>query len=611
MTSIIVECREKDAYVNSNNAFGDWTTIIKEPITVQENDQIAVKSTFIDTESIESQKIAIENDLTVSLSMNLYYVRTRVDGQLDIANGDANANLANGGTYIACTQKNAIGEPGFYVCNAIQYVPNNVDNPDWYGDVNLNISFEGLNGPETRSIYLTEANTRVKGQQGGWWSSCGPVIFKPPAGVVPTDRNSDKLGITVTNASQLQAKNIYAGLGQRTWNGTTYPSLNLVYGTQTNSTTWNIVVCPELTTDTYVPIVTTLQFPLAKGNYSPSDLCISINRQIQMNNTKNGTTLQTPFLITNTISANATSAKVQFLGNQITTGDVLFMIKTDATDFFKIKESSGVKYLIGSSQMELGFDDSQQRFQWNYMHCPYFANDVTTPADGKLYSGWLNLAGGFVPINKNGGVVFSDMSAVIQGTTTPYDFWESKLGFLYSNMVGTETTFTKGVGGQLLTVGLRVPKDGINTTTGFTGIEYGVSLNSANWWKIAPSTASLMTSTTDTIQVLGNQNILNIAFTFGYYLVEIQAGFRNNFLTNEEQRQFISQIVSRYYSINSYTSGNDGQIVYTHKGQPMLLTSFKIRILDSNKNVPQDLGNDNTVFIEIIKQTPITKKQIM
>ena len=74
MTSIIVECREKDAYVNSNNVNGEWTTIIKEPITVQENDQIAIKSTFIDTESIESQKIAIEQDLTLSLSMNLYYV---------------------------------------------------------------------------------------------------------------------------------------------------------------------------------------------------------------------------------------------------------------------------------------------------------------------------------------------------------------------------------------------------------------------------------------------------------------------------------------------------------------------------------------------------------
>jgi hypothetical protein len=430
MTSIIVECREKDAYVNSNNAYGDWTTIIKEPITVQENDQIAVKSTFIDTESIESQKIAIENDLTVSLSMNLYYVRTRVDGQLDIANADANVNLANGGTYIACRQKSAGADPLFFVCNAIQYVPNNVDNPDSYGDVNLIISYEGRTGPETSTIYLTEASTRASGQQGGWWSSCSPIIFKPPAGVTPTDRNSDQLGITVMNASQLQSKNVYAGLGQRHWNGTTYPSLNLVYGTQGSPSSWNVTACPALNDDTYEPIVTTIQFPISKGNYSPSDLCISINRQIQMNNTLNGTTLQTPFLISNTTSVNNNPAKVQFLGNPITEGDILYMIKSDGTDFFRIKESAGIQYLFGSCQMEVGFDDSEQRFQWNYMHYPYFANGNVSPSDGKLYSGWLNLAGGFVPINKNGGVVFSDMSALIAGTTTPYDFWESKLGFL-------------------------------------------------------------------------------------------------------------------------------------------------------------------------------------
>ena len=455
-----------------------------------------------------------------------------------------------------------------------------------------------------------EANIRVDGQRGGWWSACGPIVFKPPAGVVPAIDNSDKLGITVTNPTQLQAKNVYPGLGKRTWNGVTYASLNLVFGSQSSPSSWNTAPCPVLQDDTYEPIVTTIQFPLAKGNYSPSDLCISINRHIQSNNTQNGSTLQTPFLISNTISANNVSAKVQYFTNPISEGDKLFMIKSDGTDLFTIQESSGIQYLFGSCQMELGFDDSEQRFQWNYMHYPYFSNDVGANADGKMYSGWLNLGGGFKAIGKNGGVIFENMSAVIQGTTTPYDFWESKLGFLYSSMVGPEQYFKNTVGGQELTVGLRVPQDGVNTTTGFTGVEYGIALNGNTWWKPPPTNTSLMTSTTDTIQVLGNQNILNIAFTFGYYLVEIQAGFRNNFINNIEQRQFISQIVSRYYSINSYTSGSDGQLVYTHHGQPIILTSFKIRILDSNKNVPENLGSDNTVFIEVIKQNPTTK-QIM
>jgi len=64
----------------------------------------------------------------------------------------------------------------------------------------------------------------------------------------------------------------------------------------------------------------------------------------------------------------------------------------------------------------------------------------------------------------------------------------------------------------------------------------------------------------------------------------------------------IRAIVGRYYEINSYTSGTQGDsLLYTHIGQPMFLESFKCRILDSDQNLASNLGPDNTIFLQVVK----------
>jgi replicative DNA helicase len=95
---------------------------------------------------------------------------------------------------------------------------------------------------------------------------------------------------------------------------------------------------------------------------------------------------------------------------------------------------------------------------------------------------------------------------------------------------------------------------------------------------------------------------LNQQFAFGYFLVEIQSKFLNDFYTIDQNRSNIKAIVSRYYSLDSYTTGNEqGSAVYTHEGPPMTLSSFNCRILDSDKNLATNIGDDSTIFLEIIK----------
>ena len=63
-------------------------------------------------------------------------------------------------------------------------------------------------------------------------------------------------------------------------------------------------------------------------------------------------------------------------------------------------------------------------------------------------------------------------------------------------------------------------------------------------------------------------------------------------------------IVSRYYELNSFTSGTEGDsLVYTHEGEPITLSSFGVRIMTPQKVVADNLGANTAVFLEIVRNS--------
>ena len=66
----------------------------------------------------------------------------------------------------------------------------------------------------------------------------------------------------------------------------------------------------------------------------------------------------------------------------------------------------------------------------------------------------------------------------------------------------------------------------------------------------------------------------------------------------------ISAIVGRFYQTESYTSSIDGSgsIPYIHPAgsQPLILDTFRVRILDPNGTVTQNIQNSNVVFLQHI-----------
>ena len=62
--------------------------------------------------------------------------------------------------------------------------------------------------------------------------------------------------------------------------------------------------------------------------------------------------------------------------------------------------------------------------------------------------------------------------------------------------------------------------------------------------------------------------------------------------------------MSRYQSVDNYTSFyNEGNtsVPYIHKGNPIQLNNFKVRILNPDKNVADNIGASNAIYLEHVK----------
>ena len=105
----------------------------------------------------------------------------------------------------------------------------------------------------------------------------------------------------------------------------------------------------------------------------------------------------------------------------------------------------------------------------------------------------------------------------------------------------------------------------------------------------------------NTINILSNKTMAQTLNTYSHFLIEADFKFSNNIFGINPYRN-IPGIVSKYYSAGSYTFGDSSNSVqYTHTGIPLILKSIKVRILTSNKVIDPTIGNDNTVYFQIVK----------
>jgi hypothetical protein len=588
--NVTIELRNLDSYSKNEAGVvksGDWTTNLANQITMNQGDSLFVKQSFLDTEASSSREVNIEEDITLHLGHYYYLVQTGI-AEAELSAFGGTTPVIDGKEHIACLRKTS-PSADFRIITEISFttLPSGVNLPKKFYFSIRSTDIDG-NVRDTEPIYVSN------------FKSGGTFSFATVKGLSIVYKTTD----TVEFAKYKNADGT-KGIEDAGWQVPKLPKPGSDGDVKTSA----------ITGDLFNPIITTFDFVLPKGNYAPTDLCAVINREVNRNLPPQGTdVVQTAFLRqTGDAYGDADPNTVFFSRND--DGDYIFSVGAAAAT--KDKPAKAYNWLYGASQVTLDWNDDQGLFNFTYMHTPfyYLGNEVTgyasvqpPPPTATSY-----------PVDRYGGIIFRTLGATTVKNGVPYDFWDKKLGFnVAHNTPGSITSFDSPVVKGGLTTFTVPTAIGGNVTANFTGADSLVNKSKPESgqpetynFRLAPEPAAITSgdmsfnTSSYTTPVLAESSVFKQNLNFGYYLIEIDSNFSNNFVDYDSTNTKIKSIVSRYQSYESYTAGSsDGSLIYMHKGPTALLSSFNVRILDSSKQLATNIGNDNTVFLTLVRAAP-------
>lgn len=535
----ILECRQKatNTLIAKN---GDFETTLNRPLVIEENDVVKLKSCFIDTKSSSSGKIVIDEDKQLIIGNAIYAT------DWDTTNKTYEANTTNehpdGKPYIMCKYTAQGDLPGMVRLTGLRLQAAD-ELEDWGG------------GP-VKFTYKNANNDDIKTQ-----------VFVPKQGEGQFDPTYTATINIVSRSSTVVIDSL--------------PTRTLFVGT--NST-------PHVASDLFEPVILSTTITIEKGNYEPSALAEKLSFKLSQSSPSGYVTTTNPvdsnFLVTTTAYPQAASASA-------TTNSHAMVAADGNTDVYSI--ATNTKTYLGTNQVGVEFDESTGRFFIKAIHCPLFY----TPGASDAQPSVALLSTNSAAPNTNRAVWCVSNGGILLTRLEPTSFWSEILKLNETSLVTTfEHTDVKSIGGFNSAFPKCSVQAGVNTTDAYLGLD--AAIVKSNQFMITPTPPLYSTSTTN-VEILAAESALGSSDA-GYFLIDITSKMKQNFIGSDYYSSSISGIVSRYYSVDSYTSGSsDAAIPYVHRGAPMMLTSLRVRILDPSNYDAANIGEDNTVFVEVIK----------
>ena len=402
--------------------------------------------------------------------------------------------------------------------------------------------------------------------------------------------------------------------------------------------------------DSLFPYLCDVQFDIPNGDYEPDALARLINDKVSdvvmTQNTakpiglKNGNVpvfvpvdKATPSTFTNfptktpyltSLNQLLTDADFGFFNNDTNSLDSnVFLIDQAAQSVIELNTTPSQDYLFGTNQMFLNYDQDLQKFVFQSVHSPLIGGAAGgTPGSSEVvrYIRKGTSAAGnndFNFLDSYSGIAFH--SCPSQKT---HNLLVQEMGFDGSLFVqmGDSIANTYGSGGSALNnikVEAMIMTPGKSTTSNLRSLDAVYQKNSESFF-IMPSLNTLGgdgtaaaganngpqdTISSNTLSIIGERTISEQTgeLSGAYFLVEISGLPNQNIINNPSQR--IQAIVGRYYATSDYTEDTGaGSIGYIHmEAEPMVIRQLKVRILNPDGSLA-DLGNDNTIFLQIQKQ---------
>ena len=649
---------------NGNFQNGVWETTLDIPILLEEGDQVQVKSVYLDTSIGQDGYISVPTDIPVKMTCAMYLTNYELDQQETFSDGGLKnlkiyplgvgatgvtsharpfAELGDNNKWFLSTlvetQTPSFRIPTLFL--TLPHLPKSTANITW---LSFNALFE-YTGTEPGDARFGKIFNLSAGKPFRWNKlyehnpfQCGVVCAADPNNHLVPDFRMKELDTNhpeFTRGGQFEWLNNLVPIAAGEQRATLQEfSLDFVIPGG-----YNVVYTPSEMAEFITAKMSNLE---VTGNAS-----VNYTLAGAQTNTMTQYPAMSPFLTTVLKNANDIKVKDETIDQVFINADGYENAKFDPPDInnpdgnqngnlqmkFDIaamlaEGAPGVRnafdYWIGSNEVALEFDPQVNKLKFTQQHFPIYSGDTIlatgASADDGLPSAVYCPAETFNPYFTTKGIA-SQYSGLVWTGLSPSALWQDLLGF-----DNTVTVSPNGNQGFMKAVGktdepppatpnsfeLRV-KEGVNTTGALLGLDMGVVHSSAGFSKPkqAPlgvpagnGESAIPSVTTDVSSIYSSTTWNTAPASEGYFLLDIATNFQQSMVGQTLTNTSTQSIVNRYYTADSFTSDQGaGSIVYQHKGEPQMLSSFKVQVLNPDRSVTAEhvLQEKNTVFIEIMK----------
>ena len=398
-------------------------------------------------------------------------------------------------------------------------------------------------------------------------------------------------------------------------------------------------------------------FILPRGSYEPAEIAQIFNDNMTKINslgtigndydaaaTKYGFPVNNPFLTTfgqaqKKITDEFSTGTPLYLNPNVNIGAGIIT----ATNLLLpvVPQTAADDRFIGANQVSMNYDTNLKKLNFDSIHFPIY----TVPSGGSVavpsitYPTGTLYPAGTDPIPKEpivsyGGIGFTSLTAfeIIKSADTSVTpnlpEVTGKLTDLFTQLGLTGMTIDVGHDTNQITLNdnatlvyplIITDELGKNITGALPSIDVVVP-KSAFVGGGAPGFTKPVTEDTETsltTPLLSTRTFDTSDNDEGYYLLDIGmklpqkmiGGFEGGEQTTSNK---IQAVIGKFYTAGNFLqSQNQGEIVYTHVGEPQMLNDLNVRILHPDFSAPsnEELGPLNSVFLEVIKPVKVLNQK--
>jgi len=650
MSQTIIELNQEDINSSSVNN-GDYNVNLQKPLVINQGDQVVLKSCFVDNRVSNSNMIELKGDILSdgtrdikqTITIGFGYYKTDLLGTWEdqnstktttyetsaVINTTDNLNIFTGRPFPAFEE---VANPNTNLLEIISFdlIMSNFPIHSFVTTSTVVLRFPDSTGA-LKHFPITFNNKYLREKQGTWAKSGNELIL-----------NLNEVSLKQLRAENNLTFNNFPLLVKNEANSNYITPNTIKGGCEYNILKDVITQAHTTTSGTYDIYSNEISFTLDSGFYDPSDLSEKITEKI-VDISYDGELDSKNYVI----SRNPLLKTIQQI--RIDENKELTFFDIDSTNNRKFQYATDtaplpgkLNYIIGTSQFGLSYNQGEDKMEILSIHNSLF-NGRFNPLDDSTENlrgqAQISSTAPEVRIVRNKAIdtdasrakatkfVANKNSGIFITKLEPSELWigqDSQFKFngniipTYSkktfttvdtdNFTSTEIVYSpvELIDGQHITgdeAGLDtiIQKKIKSTVTSGNFVDGG--FQAFDIMTPLSQDASIISDVIGSNTIIAESKIGSSIFNEGaYYKVSVDMGIKNELLGNNNSNT-ISSIISKYYSQNSYTSSySEGSVPYLHQSEePLYISNVRIRILDPNNQLADNIGDRNAVFLEVVK----------